>query len=29
MKAAGLRKIEEISMFEDKWFVIYGKTAEK
>jgi ubiquinone/menaquinone biosynthesis C-methylase UbiE len=27
MKAAGLRKLEEIPMFEakDKWFVIYGK----
>ena len=31
MTAAGLRKLEEISMFEnkDKWFVIYGKPAEK
>jgi ubiquinone/menaquinone biosynthesis C-methylase UbiE len=29
MKAAGLRRIEEIPMFEDKWFVIYGRTAEK
>ena len=29
MKAAGLRKLEEIPLSEDKWFVIYGKTAEK
>ena len=29
MKAAGLRKIEEISLFEDKWFVIYGKDGGK
>ena len=29
MKSAGLRRLEEISMFEDKWFVIYGKTADK
>jgi ubiquinone/menaquinone biosynthesis C-methylase UbiE len=29
MKAAGLRKLEEIPLSEDKWFVIYGKTADK
>lgn len=29
MKAAGLRKLEEIPLSEEKWFVIYGKTAEK
>lgn len=25
MKAAGLTKLEEIPMYKDKWFVIYGK----
>jgi ubiquinone/menaquinone biosynthesis C-methylase UbiE len=29
MKSAGLRRLEEIPMFEDKWFVIYGKTADR
>jgi ubiquinone/menaquinone biosynthesis C-methylase UbiE len=26
MTAAGLKKLEEIPMYEEKWFVVYGKT---
>jgi FkbM family methyltransferase len=27
LTAAGLHKLEEIQMFEEKWFVVYGKAA--
>jgi ubiquinone/menaquinone biosynthesis C-methylase UbiE len=27
MTAAGLKKLEEIPMYEEKWFVVYGKAA--
>jgi ubiquinone/menaquinone biosynthesis C-methylase UbiE len=29
MAAAGLQKLEEVPMFDDKWFVIYGKVQGK
>lgn len=29
MTAAGLTKLEEINLYEDKWFLIYGKAAAK
>lgn len=29
MKAVGLTKLEDINLYEDKWFVIYGKAAAK
>ena len=29
MTAAGLKKVQEVPMFEDKWFVIYQKTSDK
>jgi cyclopropane fatty-acyl-phospholipid synthase-like methyltransferase len=29
MQAAGLRKVEEIPLFEEKWFVIYQQSATK
>lgn len=29
MKAAGLTKLEDIKLYEDKWFVIYGTSAAK
>jgi ubiquinone/menaquinone biosynthesis C-methylase UbiE len=29
MEAAGLHKLGEFSLFEDKWFVIYGKGTQK
>ena len=29
MTAAGLTRLEEVKLYEDKWFVIYGKGAAK
>jgi hypothetical protein len=29
LQAAGLRKVEEIALFEDKWFVVYQQSAAK
>lgn len=29
MTAAGLKKLEEHALYEDKWFVVYGKAGEK
>lgn len=29
MTAAGLTKLEEVKLYEDKWFMIYGKAAAK
>ncbi|MEO5895525.1 MAG: class I SAM-dependent methyltransferase [Vicinamibacterales bacterium] len=29
MEAAGLHKLEEYQLFEDKWFVVYGKGAQQ
>jgi len=29
MEAAGLNKLGEYNLFEDKWFVVYGKGAQK
>jgi ubiquinone/menaquinone biosynthesis C-methylase UbiE len=29
MEAAGLHKLGEYNLFEDKWFVVYGKGAQK
>jgi ubiquinone/menaquinone biosynthesis C-methylase UbiE len=29
MNDAGLERLREINLFEDKWFVVYGKTAKR
>jgi hypothetical protein len=29
MTAAGLTQLEEVPLFDDKWFVIYGKAQGK